>query len=75
MVSCLTFKLLSHLEFIFVYTLRVCSDFTDLHAAVQLAQHPLQDCFFPFVYSCFLCGRLIDHMCGFKEQKSLLLLF
>ena len=48
MVSCLTFKLLSHLEFIFVYTLRVCSDFIDLHAAVQLAQHPLlKRLFFP----------------------------
>ena len=39
MVSCLMFKSLSHFEFIFVYGGRVCSNFTDLHAAVQLSQH------------------------------------
>ena len=31
MVSCLLFKSLSHSEFIFVYGVRVCSDFIDLH--------------------------------------------
>ena len=35
MVSCLTFKYLSHFQFIFVYGVRVCSSFIDLHAAVQ----------------------------------------
>ena len=34
MVSCLVFKSLSHFEFIFVYGVRVCSNFIDLHAAV-----------------------------------------
>ena len=34
------FKSLSYLEFIFVYGERVCSDFVDLHAALQLSQHP-----------------------------------
>ena len=29
------------LEFIFVYDIRVCSNFIDLHAAVQLSQTPL----------------------------------
>uniref|UniRef100_A0A8D1L5E0 Secreted protein n=1 Tax=Sus scrofa TaxID=9823 RepID=A0A8D1L5E0_PIG len=41
MVSCLTFKSLSHFEFIFVHGLRVCSSFIDLHAAVQFSQHHL----------------------------------
>ena len=31
MVSCLIFKSLSHFELIFVYGVRVCSVFTDLH--------------------------------------------
>ena len=41
MVSCLIFKSLSHLEFIFVYGVRVCSNFIDLHGAAQLFQHHL----------------------------------
>ena len=41
MVSRLTFKSLSHFEFIFVYAMRVCSNFIDLHAAVQVSQHHL----------------------------------
>ena len=41
MESCLIFKSLSHFEFIFVYSVKVCSNLTDLHAAVQLSQHQL----------------------------------
>ena len=41
MVSCLTFKFISHFEFIFVPGVRVCSSFIDLHAAVQFSQHHL----------------------------------
>ena len=41
MVSCLVFWSLNHLEFIFVYHMRVCSNFIDLHIAVQLSQHHL----------------------------------
>ena len=41
MVSCLIFKTLSHLEFIFVHGVRVCSSFIDLYAAVQFSQHHL----------------------------------
>ena len=37
MVSCLVFKSLSHFEFVFVYGLRECSNFIDLHVAVQLS--------------------------------------
>ena len=40
-VSCLTFKSLRHFEFTFVYGVRVCSSFTDLHVAAQLSQHHL----------------------------------
>ena len=41
MVYCLIFKSLSHFQFIFVYGVRVCSSFIDLHVAVQLSQHHL----------------------------------
>ena len=41
MVSCLVFKSESHFELIFVYGVRVCSNFTDLHEAVQLSQYGL----------------------------------
>ena len=41
MVSCLTFRSLNHFEFIFVYREKVCSNFIDLHEAVQLSQHHL----------------------------------
>ena len=40
-VACLMFKSLSHFEFIFVHGVRVCSNFIDLHSAVQLSQHHL----------------------------------
>uniref|UniRef100_A0A8C6F1V2 Uncharacterized protein n=1 Tax=Monodon monoceros TaxID=40151 RepID=A0A8C6F1V2_MONMO len=35
------FKSLIHLEFIFVYGVRECSNFTLLHVAVQFSQHHL----------------------------------
>ena len=35
------FKSLSHFQFIFVYGMRECSNFIDLHVAVQLSQHHL----------------------------------
>ena len=41
MVSCLAFKSLSHFEIIFVHSVRVCSSFIDVHAAVQFSQHQL----------------------------------
>ena len=41
MESCLIFKCLSHFELIFVYGVKVCSNFTDLHTAVQLSQYHL----------------------------------
>uniref|UniRef100_A0A4X1V0A6 Uncharacterized protein n=1 Tax=Sus scrofa TaxID=9823 RepID=A0A4X1V0A6_PIG len=41
MVSCRIFKSFSHLEFIFVHGMRVCSSFIALHAAVQVSQQCL----------------------------------
>ena len=64
MVSCLMLKFLGHFEFIFVYGERVCSNFIDWHAAVQLSQHHLlKNWLFPSVYSCLLCRRVIEHRC------------
>ena len=40
-VSGLTFRSLIHLEFIFVYGVRECSNFILLHVAVQFSQHHL----------------------------------
>ena len=40
-VSGLTFRSLIHFEFIFVYGVRECSNFTLLHVAVQFSQHHL----------------------------------
>ena len=48
MVSCRIFKSFSHFEFILVHGVRVCSSFTDLHAAVQVSQqHLLKRLSFP----------------------------
>ena len=47
MVSCLTFKSLSHFEFTFMYGEKVCSNLIDLHMTVRVFQHHFQnDCFF-----------------------------
>ena len=35
--ACLIFKSLNHLEFIFVYCVRECSNFIDLHVTFQLS--------------------------------------
>ena len=53
------FKSLSHFEFVFLYSKRTCSNFIDLHVAVQLSQYYLLKKLFPIVYSCLLCQRLI----------------
>ena len=59
MVSGLIFKFLSHFEFIFVHGVRVCSSFTDLHAAVQVSQQCLLKrlSLFPF---CILASLVKD---------------
>ena len=50
MVSCLTFKSVSHFEFFFLHGVSVCSSFIDIHAAVEFSQHRLLKrlSFFPF---------------------------
>ena len=61
-VSVFTLRLLIHLEFIFVYGVRECSNFILLHVAVQLSKHHLlKKLPFPIVYSCLLCHS--DHRC------------
>ena len=71
-VSCLIFMSVSHFELILVHSIRVCSNFTDLYAAVQLyQQHLLKRLSFPryipafFSHSMFLplCHRLTVHSC------------
>ena len=60
-MSCFMCKSLSHFEFIFVQDMRVCSNFIDLHAAVQFSKHQLlKTVSFLHVYSCLPCQRLID---------------
>ena len=61
-VSILAFRSISHLQFIFVYGIRECSDFVLLREAVQLSQcHLLRRLSFAIVYSYLLCCRLGDH--------------
>ena len=63
-VSGLTFRSLIHFEFIFLHSIRECSNFIFLHVAVQLAQHHLlKKLSFLIVYSSHLCCWLIDHKC------------
>ena len=61
-VSVLTFRSLIYFEFIFVDGVRECSNFINLHIAVQFSQHLLLKrlSFFYIVYSCLLSCRLID---------------
>ena len=63
MVSCLILKSLSHFEFIFVYGVRVCYNFIDLHAAVQPSQYHLLKRL-SFLHCIFLPPlSKIDHRC------------
>ena len=59
--SGLTFRSLIHFEFVFVYGVRKCSNFT-FH--VLLSSFPsttyCRDCLFSIVYSCLFCQRLSD---------------
>ena len=55
---------LTNFEFIFIYDVRKCSNFTLLHVAIQFPQHLYwRDCLFPVVYACLHYYRLIDHTC------------
>ena len=55
---------LIHFEFIFVFDVRECSNFIDLHEASSFHYtNCWKDSLFPIIYSCLLCHRLIDHRC------------
>ena len=63
MVSDLTFKYLTHFEFIFISGVRKPSCLILLHEAVQFSQYYLlKRLFFLILYSCLLCHRLVDHI-------------
>ena len=61
MVSGLTFRCLNCFEFIFVHSMRECSNFIPSHVVVQLSQHYFLKKLFSIVYPFLLCHRLIDH--------------
>ena len=72
-VSYLTFKSLSHFQFISLYGERVCSNVIDLHVVAQLSQHHLLKKLFPlYILALLLCQRLIDHRCVGLFQFSIL---
>ena len=55
---------LVHVEFIFVFGVRKCSNFIIVHVVVQFSEHHfLKKTLFSIVYSCLLCPRLIDCEC------------
>uniref|UniRef100_A0A8D0NQ29 Uncharacterized protein n=1 Tax=Sus scrofa TaxID=9823 RepID=A0A8D0NQ29_PIG len=63
MVSCHIFKSFSHLEFIFVHGVRVCSSFIALHAAVQVFHGHLLKAF-----QTTLCLRFLLHPHNFAKH-------
>ena len=64
MVSCPLFKSLSHFEFIFVYYVRLCSNFIIyIKLSTFFSITCWRDCIFPALYSCLLCQWLIDCRC------------
>ena len=75
-VSILAFRSISHLQCIFVYGIRECSDFVLLRESVQLSQrHLLRRLSFAIVYSCPLCCRLGDHRFYFCTFYPVLLIY
>ena len=70
-ISCLIFKSLSHFKIIFVYDVRKCSNFKDLHVGVPISQHYLLKRLFSSLYILLEdCRRLIDlrSMCLFLDS-------
>ena len=78
MVLCLISMSLNNFEFIFIYGIRECFNFADLHVVVQLSQHHLlkRDCLFSIAYFCPFCQRLTygqrPQVCGFTSELSIL---
>ena len=65
MASHLIFKYLSHFKFSFVYGVRECSNFIDLHVAVQVSQHHLlkRTVFSPLYILASFVKDIIDRRC------------
>ena len=65
MVPGLSFRSLTHFEFIYVCSVRECSNFTVLHVATQFSQHTTyeRDYLFSILYYFLLCHRLSGHRC------------
>ena len=64
MISSLTFRSLVHFEFIFLYSVKECSDFMFWHVAACFHSTTYWRGYLFFtVYSCLLCHRLIGHRC------------
>ena len=64
MVSGLSFRSLIHFEFICVYSVRKCLNFTHLHVAVQFSQHHLlKRLSLPHCIILPLLYKIIDYMC------------
>ena len=66
MLSCLMFKSVNHFEFIFAYGERICSNFIDLHAAIQFSQHYFLKklSFSPCIVLCPLSKINRSQVCG-----------
>ena len=63
-VSNSMFRSFIHFEFVFVWSVRECSNFIFLHVAVQFSSTTYwRDCVFSIVCSCLRCRRLGDHRC------------
>ena len=73
MVLCLISRSLNNFEFIFIYGVRECFNFTKLHVVVQLSQHHLlkRDCLFSTAYFCPFSQRLTDRRCVGLLKSSL----
>ena len=66
----ITFMSLIPFEFIFVYSVRQCFDFTVLHVNCPVYPEPLTEkTVFSIVYSCLYCCRLFDHRCLFLNYR------
>ena len=73
-VSCLIFKSLSYFKFIFVYGLRLCSDFIDLYVAVQLSQRHMLNrlCLSHCILLPPLWKNTSPQVCGFTSKLCIL---
>ena len=59
-MSCLIFKSVSHFKIIFMYDVRKCSNFKDLHVSVPISQHYLLKRLSSLYILLEDCRRLID---------------